>query len=135
MDSDTRWLVLRDLAVFPPAFHTSVVCQRDMGLEVLGGQKERRQEWVVDSFTGKSWGRVGTGKYLKWSPCPPAGMMRSPQSPPPTDKLLIVCCTVPKYFGIRIGRFSKGRWEIHSDILSNFVIVPNGYVEGYLWLP
>lgn len=126
------WLILRDLDIFPPDHHRAVVCQRDMNLEVINGQKERRNQFVVDSWTGKSWGRVGGGKYIKWAAIPPAGMMVPPTTKPPVDEHIILCVTITQYFGVKIGRYRK-QWEVYSDLLGDWVVVPASYVEG--WLP
>jgi hypothetical protein len=135
MDENTRWAILRDAAVFPPPFHTSVICLRDLSVEVMSGQKERRHEWVVDSFNGKTWGRVGTGRYLKWSNCPPVGMARSPLKIPEPDKPIVIYVTLTQYFGLRIGKMSKGSWMIYADALNDWVSIPVGYIGGYLLLP
>lgn len=126
-------MVLRDADVFPPAPHTSVLCQRDMSLEILEGRRERRDEFIVDSFTGKSWGRIGTGRYLKWSNIPPSGMMRSPLKLPEPNKTVIICSLIPQYYGLKIGKMSyEGAWSFYSDILSDWIVIPVGYIEGWL---
>jgi hypothetical protein len=135
MNEHTRWMVLRDTAVFPAPFHTSVVCERDMALEIISGQKERRNTFVIDQWTGRSWGRVGSGRYLKWSHIVPAGMMRSPSILPESDKHIIICSLVPQFFGVRIGRFHNKSWELFSDTLGNWIVIPDKYVQGWLVLP
>ena len=129
---DSRWLILRDLDIFPPNHHQLVVCQRDLSVEIMSGQKERRHEYVIDHWTGRSWGRVGTGKYLKWSAVPPASAMISSDIRPVNNNHIIICCRMPQFFGIRIGKY-EGGWRIYSDILVDWINVSGSYVEG--WLP
>ena len=133
---ESRWLILRDLDVFPPPFHTSILCQRDLSVEIIQGQKERRHEWVIDAWSGKSFGRRGSGRYRKWSTVPPAGMARSPLKNPEPEKMVVVYVTLSKYFGLRIGRMTyNGMWEIFADSVGDWVSIPVGYLEGWLPLP
>lgn len=136
MDSTTRWMLLRDLDVFPPAPHTLVLCQRDLSWEIMEDRKERRHEFVVDHFSGKTWGRIGAGHYIKWSSIPPAGMMVSPNKIPSPNKLVVVCCSATKFSGVRIGRVNyEGVWQIYGDILGDWIAIPAAYMEGWLALP
>lgn len=136
MESDVRWLVLRDADVFPPPPHTSVVCQRDLSLEIMTGQRERRHEFVVDQSNGRTWGRLGTGRYLRWSNCPPVGMTRSPLQLPEPNKPVIIYVNITQYFGLRVGKMDyQGIWMIYSDTLNNWIAIPVSYISGWLALP
>ena len=131
-----RWLLLRDVDVFPPAPHTSVICQRDLSFEIMSGQCERRSEFTIDQFTGRSWGRVGTGRYLKWGSIPPSGMMIAPAKLPEPGSQILICSTILPYFGPKIGKFSNdGNWYVRSDILNDWVAMPSAYIQGWLNLP
>lgn len=139
MDS-CRWLLLRDMAVFRPDHHRMVVCQRDTELEILEGHKERRNKFVVDSFSGLSWGRLGSGVYTKWSTIPPAGMMQKTSTHrPKPDKHVVICCLVPQYSGVKIGRIHADNsdlyWQVFSDLSNDWVAIPASYIEGWLDLP
>jgi hypothetical protein len=136
LEHDIRWLILRDADIFPPPPHTSVVCQRDLSFEIMAGQKERRHEFVVDQHNGKNWGRVGTGHYTKWSPCPPVGMSRSPLKLSEPNKPVVIYVTLTQYFGLRIGKLSDERnWMIYADTLNDWIGIPVSYISGWLALP
>jgi hypothetical protein len=126
------WLILRDLDIFPPDHHRLVVCQRDLSFEIMEGKTERHHEFTVDMWTGKSWGRLGGGKYLKWAAIPPARMMFSTAKKPTPNEHIFLCVTIPQYFGVRVGRFNR-HWELYSDLLGTWVTVPSSFIEG--WLP
>jgi hypothetical protein len=131
-----RWLVLRNVDVFPPPFHTLVICERDMTLEVIEGHRERRNQFVIDQHNGRTWGRVGTGAYTKWSHCPPVGMARSPLKLPPPNKIVVVYVALAQYFGLRIGKMNfEGVWTIYGDVINDWITIPVGYIGGWLDLP
>ena len=131
-----NWFLPRDIDIFPPPHHTMIVCERDMNFEVIEGHKERRNKFVIDCFTGRSWGRIGTGRYIKYTIIPPVEKMLKPSIIPPPGRLIVICNTVPKFFGVRIGRFNPdGRWEIFGEFLTNWIAIPSPYVEGWLMLP
>ncbi len=140
MEDSCRWLLLRDISVFRPDHYKVVICERDTSLEVIEGHRERRNTYVVDMFTGRSWGRIGSGQYLKWSSIPPAGMLlSSSEHRPMPDKHIVICSKVPQYFGPRIGRVHADSnqllWQIFSDTSNSWIGIPASYIEGWLNLP
>ena len=130
----------RDMAVFKPEHHRLVLCCRDMSLDVIEGHKERRNQYIVDMYTGVSWGRLGGGKYTKWSSLPPAGMMLSPlRERPRPDKHIVICSKISQYHGPRLGRVHADSnqilWQLFSDQLNDWISLPISYIEGWLPLP
>ena len=135
-----RWLLWREMAVFKPDHHRIVLCERNTDLEVLEGRKERRNTYAIDCFTGRSWGRQGTGRYERWTTLPAAGMMRSTKDyRPRPDKHVVISCSIPQYHGVKLGRIhadsSDLYWQVFSDLSNDWVAIPSSYIEGWLPLP
>lgn len=137
---DSRWILWRDMSVFKPDHHRIVLCERDTELEVLEGRKERRNTYSVDCFTGRSWGRQGSGRYQRWTTLPPAGMMASAKDHRPRpDRPIVICCRIHSYHGPRLGRLHADTgqvlYQIFSDLSNDWISIPVSYIEGWLPLP
>ena len=136
-----NWLAhgLRDIKSFPPPTRVTLLCRRNLEWEISPGQKERRDEFTVDKYNGKQWGREGTGKYVQYSTIPPVGMMHTLQKQmPPIKRHFVADCTHSKYFGAHITKMiapnpTKRIFQIQLPYSGDWVDVPPSYIAG--WFP
>lgn len=138
--TDTSWIVIRHPYAFLPTPWLTVLCARDLEIEVLPGIKERRSQFVLDAYTGQSWHREGTGKYTFWSDIPPLNKWCPREITPPLGYACLFWLMRSPYLGLNIGRVTPKNpdtllWQIKPVGDASWQPVISKAVGGWLLLP
>lgn len=140
MITDTSWMVVRHPHAFLPNPWQTVLCKRDMTIEVMPGVTERRFAFVLDSYSGRSWHREGSGTYEYWTDFPKIEQWCPPQITPPLNTLCLLWLHSSEDAGLQIGQVGQDAlgnelWQIRDPYSTNWKRVFSKNVGGWLLMP
>ncbi|NJN21308.1 MAG: hypothetical protein HC812_09085 [Leptolyngbya sp. RL_3_1] len=137
---DTSWIVVRHPHAFLPEPWRTVLCMRDMEIEVIMGIQERRSRFTLDSHTGAEWHREGSGQYEVWSHIPPWHQWCPLALPPPIGRQCLFWLSGSPHRGLQIGQVTiqhpdMRRYQIRHPMDCSWMTVVSKAIGGWLLLP